>query len=97
MVIKKIKISKIENDLKMLSEESSGLKMLQEELENLNKNLKNINFGFFSGKLSKDMYEKTKADLEKRKRPLIDDINKKVDKILTISGNLSKTINENKI
>jgi hypothetical protein len=97
MVIEKININKIENSLKRVSEESSKLKVLQQDLDNVNKNLKEVNFNFLSGKVSNQVYQVTKKSLEKKRKFLIDKVNKNINIILTIVKDLSEVINENKV
>jgi NCAIR mutase (PurE)-related protein len=97
MVIEKININKIENSLKRVSEESSKLKVLQQDLDNINKNLKEVNFNFLSGKVSNQVYQVSKKSLEKKRKFLIDKVNKNINSILTIVKGLSEVINENKV
>ena len=97
MVIEKININKIENSLKRVSEESSKLKVLQQDLDNINKNLKEVNFNFLSGKVSDQVYQTSKKSLEKKRKFLIDKVNKSINSILTIVKDLSEVINENKV
>ena len=97
MVIEKININKIENSLKRISEESSKLKVIQEELENINKSLKDVNFDFLSGKISKQMYQEAKNNLDKKKKILIDKVNKNIGSILVLTEGLSEVISENKV
>jgi hypothetical protein len=97
MVIEKININKIENSLKRVSEESSKLKVLQQDLDNINKNLKEVNFNFLSGKVSDQVYQVSKKSLEKKRKFLIDKVNKNINSILTIVKGLSEVINENKV
>lgn len=97
MVIEKININKIENSLKRISEESSKLKVIQEELENINKSLKDVNFDFLSGKISKQMYQEAKNNLDRKKKILIDKVNKNISSILVLTGGLSEVISENKV
>jgi hypothetical protein len=97
MVIEKININKIENSLKRISEESSKLKVIQEELENINKSLKDVNFDFLSGKISKQMYQESKNNLDKKKKILIDKVNKNINSILVLTEGLSEVISENKV
>ena len=97
MVIEKINIHKIENSLKRISEESSKLKVIQEELENINKSLKDVNFDFLSGKISKQMYQEAKNNLDKKKKILIDKVNKNIGSILVLTEGLSEVISENKV
>jgi NCAIR mutase (PurE)-related protein len=97
MVIEKININKIENSLKRVSEESSKLKVLQQDLDNINKNLKEVNFNFLSGKVSDQVYQTSKKSLEKKRKFLIDKVNKNINSILTIVKDLSEVINENKV
>jgi hypothetical protein len=97
MVIEKININKIENSLKRVSEESSKLKVLQQDLDNINKNLKEVNFNFLSGKVSDQVYQVSKKSLEKKRKFLIDKVNKNINSILTIVKDLSEVINENKV
>jgi len=97
MVIEKININKIENSLKKVSEESSKLKVLQQDLDNVNKNLKEVNFNFLSGKVSNQVYQTSKKSLENKRKFLIDKVNKNINSILTIVKDLSEVINENKV
>jgi len=97
MVIEKININKIENSLKRVSEESSKLKVIQQDLDNINKNLKEVNFNFLSGKVSDQVYQTSKKSLEKKRKFLIDKVNKNINSILTIVKDLSEVINENKV
>lgn len=97
MVIEKININKIENSLKRVSEESSKLKVLQQDLDNINKNLKEVNFNFLSGKVSNQVYQASKKSLEKKRKFLIDKVNKSINSILTIVKDLSEVINGNKV
>jgi len=97
MVIEKININKIENSLKRVSEESSKLKILQQDLDNVNKNLKEVNFNFLSGKVSNQVYQVSKKSLENKRKFLIDNINKNINIILIIVKGLSEVIIENKI
>ena len=97
MVLEKISINKIESSLKRISEESSKLKIMQEELENINKNLKNVNFDLLSGKVSEQMYKESKNNLERKKKILIDKVNKDINSILILTKGLSEVIAENKV
>jgi hypothetical protein len=97
MVIEKVNINKIENSLKRVVEESSKLKVFQQELDNLNKNLKEVNFNLLSGKVSNQVYQISKRNLERKRKLLIDKVNKNINIILTIVKGLSEVINENKI
>ena len=97
MVIEKINIDNIENSSKRVIEESSKLKVLQQELDSVNKNLKETNFNFLSGKVSIQVYQTSKKSLENKRKPLIDKINKNINIILPIMKGLSEVINENKI
>jgi len=97
MVIEKININKIENSLKRVVEESSKLKVLQQDLDNVNKNLKEVNFNFLSGKVSNQVYQTSKKSLENKRKFLIDNINKNINIVLTIVKGLSEDINENKV
>lgn len=97
MVIEKININNIENSLKRISEESSKLKVIQEELENINKSLKDVNFDFLSGKVSEQMYKEAKNNLDRKKKILIDKINKNISSILVLTEGLSEVISENKV
>jgi len=97
MVIEKININKIENSLKRIVEESSKLKVLQQELDNANKNLKEVNFNLVSGKVSNQVYQVSKKSLEKKRKILIDKVNKNINIVLTLLKGLSEVINENKI
>jgi uncharacterized protein YukE len=97
MVIEKVNINKIENSLKRIVEESSRLKVLQQELDNTNKNLKEVNFNLLSGKVSNEVYQTSKKSLENKRKILIDNVNKNINNILSIVKDLSEVINENKI
>jgi len=97
MVIEKININKIENLSKRIIEESSKLKVLQQELDSVNKNLKEVNFNYLSGKVSIQVYQTSKKNLEKKRKLLIDNVNKNVNITLPILKSLSEVINENKI
>jgi hypothetical protein len=97
MVIEKINVNKIENSLKRVVEESSKLKVFQQDLDNVNKNLKEVNFNFLSGKVSNQVYQTSKKSLERKRKLLIDKVNKNINVILTLVKGLSEIINENKI
>ena len=97
MVIEKVNINKIENSLKRISEESSKLKILQQDLDNVNKNLKEVNFNLLSGKVSNQVYQTSKKSLEKKRKILIDKVNENINSILDLSKSLSEVISKNKI
>jgi len=97
MVIEKINVNKIENLSKRIIEESSKLKVLQQELDSVNKNLKEVNFNFLSGKVSIQVYNTSKKNLERKRKLLIDKVNKNINTTLPLVKNLSEVINENKI
>ena len=97
MVVEKINVNKIENLSKRIIEESSKLKVLQQELDSVNKNLKEVNFNFLSGKVSIQVYNTSKKNLERKRKLLIDKVNKNINTTLPLVKNLSEVINENKI
>ena len=97
MVIEKINSDKIEATLENIFEMSSKLRVLQEDLENINKSLKDVNFDFISGKISKEMYQDSKKELGNKRKIIIDKTNKMVNDILSVSKGLPELISKNKI
>lgn len=97
MVIKKINKDEIESYLKNISEGITQIKLLQEEIENLNNNLKNNKSDFLSGKISREIYKDIKINLDKEKKDLTNKTNKTINNVLILSEELSKIISNNKI
>jgi hypothetical protein len=96
-VLEKINEDVIESVLERIFEMSSDLRNLQENLQDINKNLKDINTSYLSGKISQDMYKDSKNELSKRRKIAIDNVNKMVNDILTVSKSLPGILNKSKI
>jgi hypothetical protein len=97
MVLEKINPDKIDATLERVLEMSSNVRVLQEDMENINKNLKDVNFDYLAGKISKEVYEGSKKDLGKRRKIIIDRINKAVGDILSVSSDLPEIIKNSKL
>jgi uncharacterized membrane protein YfhO len=97
MVIKRINLNKIESFLKNISEKSTQIRMFQQEIENININLKDNKSDFTSGRISNEVYKDIKINLEKEKKILEDKINKIIGNFLVNSEKLQKIIDDNKI
>jgi hypothetical protein len=97
MVIEKINVDKIETLLEKVFETSSKLRVFQEDLENINKSLKEVNFDYLAGKISKEMYDDSRNELNGKRKLTIDRINKTVSETLAMTKSLPELIGKNKV
>ena len=59
--------------------------------------MKDVNFDFLSGKISNQVYQEAKKNLERKKKIMIDKVNKNINGILILTKDLSEVISENKV
>jgi len=96
-VVEKINLNEIEDFLKVVSEEATQIKILQDELRDINENLDSNKNDFSSGKISKEMYKDTEKSLLKQKKILTNKINKIIENILLLLEELASFLSKNKI
>jgi chromosome segregation ATPase len=97
MVIKKINLSKIEEYLKEIIESSTEIETIKEEVKDVSQALGNNNIEFKSGKISKEVFDDIKNNLEKEKKMLENKISVEKKKISDVSNELSNFMKENKV
>lgn len=97
VVIKGINVSEIEEQLKYISEGAAQIKVYEEELENIEENLKDNDKEFKNGKISREMYNDTKSVLKKKIDALTVNINKLVSDVLILLEELNGLVSECKV
>lgn len=97
MAIKRINLNVIENFLKEISEESEQISVLQQEVLNIDTNLKKNVSDLNSGRISREVNNDIKVNLEKEKMPLENRLKKVIENILINLEKLQEAIQENKI
>ncbi len=97
MVIATLSLDAIEKILNDLSKESLRIKLLQEEIANLDRNLQENKAFFSSGRTSKEIYEYIKDMLESERKALLDKLEKPMATTLGLSEELDKIMNANRV
>ncbi len=96
-IIKVIRLNDVEDDLKEIVGLSFQIKLFQEEYEDVLNQSKTTKSSLSSGNISKDVYNRNRAILEKEMKRLVGKINDTVEKMKKVSENTQKTIRENTI
>jgi hypothetical protein len=97
MVIEKINTDRVQKVLERVFEMSTDLRVLQEDIQTIDKSIKDVNFDYVAGKISGQMYKSSKDQLVKKRRAMIDRLNKMVGSILVVSKSIPEILKSSKL